>query len=108
MGYHSEALVTFTCFQKQTKLLGIAVCVQTEITFSAQAKLEIYCELEQGDAVIYQILKVPNTLKLSLLRFILPCKSECHTIFGITQFVTQNTHVSRHFGAQNRKQNKKV
>ena len=28
-----------------------------------------------------------------ILRFILPCKSDCHSIFGIVQFVTQFTHI---------------
>ena len=38
-----------------------------------------------------------------ILRFILPCKSDCHPNFGIAQFVAQFTHVSRHFGALSRK-----
>ena len=42
------------------------------------------------------------------LRFILPCQSECHPIFDITQFVTQFTHVSRHFGAKGKKQQTKA
>ena len=30
---------------------------------------------------------------LTRLRLILPCKSDCHPIFGFAQFVTQFTHV---------------
>ena len=44
----------------------------------------------------------PNIITL---RFILPCKSDCHPIFGITQFVMQFTHVTGHFRAESRKLN---
>ena len=39
-------------------------------------------------------------------RFIGPCKSWTDARFGITQFVTPNTHICRHPGVQNRKQKK--
>ena len=41
------------------------------------------------------------------LTFILPCKSDCHPIFGISQFVTRFTHVERLFGALSKEQKKK-
>ena len=42
--------------------------------------------------------------KMVISRFIGPCKSWTDACFGITQFVTPNTHVFRHPGVQNRKQ----
>ena len=43
-----------------------------------------------------------------ILRFILPCKSNCQPIFGIAQFVTRFTHVKTHFGALSRKLKKNL
>ena len=43
-----------------------------------------------------------------ILRCILSCKSDCHPIFGITLFVTQIVHVSRHVEVEGRKQNIKL
>ena len=37
-------------------------------------------------------------------RFIRPCKSRTDARFGNTQFVTQNTHVTRHPGVWSKKQ----
>ena len=52
-------------------------------------------------------LSAEQNFKKYILRFILPCKSACYPIFGITQFVTQFTHVLRHFEAKSRKQTNK-
>ena len=38
----------------------------------------------------------------------MPCKSDCHPIFGIAELVTLITHVLRHFGALRREQKKSL
>jgi hypothetical protein len=47
------------------------------------------------------LLQTISSIKSS---FILPCKSWTDARFGISQFVTPNTHVHRHFGVESRKQ----
>ena len=44
-----------------------------------------------GGSCIGAIFLCVQTFKV-ILRFILPCKSDCHPISGIAQFVTRFTH----------------
>ena len=46
-----------------------------------------------NDLALFRMIEQEQDMALNKLRFILPCKSDCHPIFGILQFVTQFTHV---------------
>ena len=46
--------------------------------------------------------------KIYKSRFIGPCKSWTDAHFGITQFVTQKTHVLRHPEVENRKEEQNI